>query len=237
MIKILTKNKKRQYLLLIIALCLASGFLLYLLIDLSNILNFTNYRTEENYVAGYSPGYGGVNVAFHLDYRRDDTFDSTIYFHTISSQDVEAIGITRVDYDIVRDGNLIFFDEFLFSEPVANLDNFFVVQDVSLHDNISCIGMIDAKFDVEGIVQNETFGFSLSIIVPVNPVEIRNSYLLGFIWAEFGVGAGFVFCVGFTYRIVRIWRIEASFPEEERKKDREFFEYIGNNLETRRKQG
>ncbi|MFX0040936.1 MAG: hypothetical protein ACFFCY_16615 [Promethearchaeota archaeon] len=212
------------------------GFVFYLFTNLFVIFDVTRYNTNDNYTIDYAQGYGGVNVDFRMNYRYYNSFNSRLIFHTISSGEVEEIGITRVSYDIYKDMSFMFDNNLVFSTPVTEGYDFYVVGNVQLHDNISCIGFIDAQFNVEGIVHNERFNFTLSIIMPVNPIEINGAYLMNLIWAEYGLGVLLAVLIGLIFRTIQIWRRESSYAEEDKKKDGEFWQYIGEKLEEFKKE-
>lgn len=212
------------------------GLSLYFFVNLYRIFDVSNYRKDGDYIINYSQGFGGVSVEFRMSHSNLNSFNSRIIFDTISSEDIEVIGIIKVDYDIYRDEQHIYFNELDFTEPILNGHDFFVVVGVDLHDNVSCVGTIDMKFDVEGIMQNETINFLLSIVMPVNPVEIRNTHLMNLIWGEFGLGVVIVVLLGSIIRTIWMWRSDSKYSEEEQKKDREFFDYIGNKLNSQRKE-
>jgi len=112
---------------------------------------------------------------------------------------------------------------------------FFSISNISLHDNISCIGTIDAQFNVSGIMQNERIEFILSMIMPVNPLEIKQVYLMNLIWAEFGLSILIGVLFIYLFRTIQILRREATYTEEEEKKDREFYDYLGDKLDEFKK--
>jgi len=232
----LTKNRKRRLTITLIALSIALGTSFYFFINLFWIYDVSHYRTVNDFTIDYSEGYGGVQVAFRISYRNYAYFNSLLIFETISSQDVEEIGITRVSYDIFRDNQFLRDNILDFPEPIMEGIDSFIISGIGLHDNISCIGYIDAQFNVSGIVQYERIDFILSIIMPVNPLEIRQVHLMNLIWAEYGLGILIVVLLIFFFRIIQIWRREATYTPEEKKKDREFFEYIGDKLEEFKKE-
>ena len=153
----------------------------------------------------------------------------------MSSENVEEIGITEVSFDVYRNNQRIWDRDLDFTDPVKYDYDSFVINGIHLHDNISCIGAIKAKFNVEGIVQNETINFVLSIIMPVNPLEIRDVYLWRLIWVEYGLGVLLIVLIGFITKIIQTWRREATYTEEEKIRDEEFWEYIDDKLEKFKK--
>lgn len=235
MIKILNNKRKSKFSLILITLFIALGFIVFFLVNLSSFFDVSNYWKINDYTIDYAQGYGGIKVDFRISYRNEASFDSNFIFQTISSENVEQIGITNVYYDVYRDTQLIWDNILVFIEPIRYGIDSFIISGVSLHDNISCIGSIEAQFEVEGIVQNEKIEFILSIIMPVNPYEIRNTHLINLIWVGFCLGAIVVVLIGLIYRTIHRWKGEAKYSEVEEKKDREFFEYIGDKLEEIRK--
>ncbi len=230
MVKILTRKRKRKSLLIIIVLCIASGFVLYFLVNLSRFFDVSHYRTINDFTIDYNRGFGGTNLDFQISYRNYASFDSTLIFQTISSEEIEEIGITKVSYDIYRDEELIYYNDLNFPEPFTYRFDSFIINDINIHDNISCIGTINAQFNIGGIVQNETFNFILSIIMPVNPLEIRYSHLQNSLWAGFGLVVAQLVIIGLISRIIMRWKREATYSEEAKKKDQEFFDYIRDKL-------
>lgn len=235
MIKILTKQRKRKLSLILIALFIALGVNLYFFVNLFNIFDVTHYRTNDDFTIDYNQGFGGINVDFRITHDRFAQFDSILIFQTISSEDVEEIGITEVSFDVYRDERLIWYNDLDFTDPVKYDYDSFVIVGIHLHDNISCRGAIKAKFNVEGIVQNETINFILSIIMPVNPLEIRDVYFWNLIWIEYGLGVLLIVLIGFITKIIQTWRREATYTEEEKIRDDEFWEYIDEKLEKFKK--
>ena len=171
-----------------------------------------------------------------MSHRIDDSFDSALIFQTISSEDIEEIGITEVSYDIYRDDQRVWYHALNFPEPFTYGIDSFIINDINLHDEISCIGTIDAQFNVEGIVQNETINFIISIIMPVNPLEIRYSHLQNSIWVGFGLGIVQLVLIGLIFRTILTWKREATYSEEAKEKDQEYFNYIGDKVKELKKE-
>ena len=117
-----------------------------------------------------------------------------------------------------------------FPEPFTYRIDSFIINNINLHDEISCIGTIDVQFNVEGIVQNETINFTLSIKMPVNPYEIRYSHLQNSLWAGFGLVVVQLVLIGLIFRTILTWKREATFSEEAKEKGKEYFNYIGDRL-------
>ena len=235
MIKILTKKRKRRLSLILIIFIIALGVNLYFFINLFRIFDVTHYRTNDDFTIDYGQEFGGINVDFRMTHSRFVQFDSILIFQTISSGDVEEIGITRVSFDIYRGNQLIWYNDLDFTEPVKYDYDSFILNGIHRHDNISCIGVIDAKFNVEGIVQNETINFLLNIIMPINPLEIRDIYFWNLIWIEYGLGVLLLVFIGLIFKTIQTIRREASYTEEEKKRDEEFWDYIDDKLEQFKK--
>jgi len=232
----LTKKRKRQLSLRIIVLYIALGFVLFFLFNFSSFMDVSNYRIVDNFTVDYIQGFGGANVDFRISYRSQASFDSTIILQTISSEDIEEIGITEFSYDVFRDEDHIRYNEWNFATPATYRFDSFTINDISIHNEISCIGTIEAQFSVEGIVRNETITFELSIIIPVNPYEIRSTHLYNSIWVAFGLGAGLLILLGLIARTVLTWKREATYSEKAKKRDQEFFDYIGDKLKEIKKE-
>ena len=130
----------------------------------------------------------------------------------------------------------MWYNEFDYAPPVTYEYDSFVIGGIRKYDNISCFGTIKAQFNVEGIIQNETIPYVLSIIMPVNPLEIRDLYLMNLIWVEYGLGILLIALVLLTFKTIQIWRREATYTFHEIKRDKEFWEYIGDKLEEFRKE-
>jgi hypothetical protein len=194
-----------------------------------------NYQTEDDFTIDYSEGYSGVNINFQISYRNYASFDSLLIFQTISSDNVEEIGITRVSFDVYSDNALVWLNDFDYDPPVTYEYDSFVIGGIGQNDNISCFGTIKAKFNVGGIVQNETIPFILSIIMPVNPLEIRDVYLMNLIWVEYGLGILLLVLVVSTFKTIQLWRREATYTIDEKKRDREFWDYIDDKLKEYKK--
>ena len=232
----LAKRRKRKLFLIILVLCIASGFILYFLVNLSSFFDVSHYRTVNDFTIDYSQEYGGTNVDFQMSYSNYAIFDSILIFQTISSEDIEEIGITEVSYEIYRDEELIWYNDLNFPEPFIYRIDSFIIDNIRIHNNISCIGTINAQFNVGGIVQNETINFILSIIMPVNPYEIRYSHLQNSLWAGFGLGILQLVLIGLIFRTILTWKREATYSEEAKEKDQEYFNYIGNKVKELRKE-
>ncbi len=235
MIKILTKKRKRRLSLVLIALFVALAFNLFFFINLFRIFDVTRYRATDDFTISYNQGFGGIEVDFRMTHSRFAQFDSILIFQTKSSEDIEEIGITEVSYDIYIGNRIIWYQDLDFTEPVKYDYDSFILSGIHKHDNISCIGAINAKFNVEGFVQNETINFVLSIIMPVSPLEIRDIYFFNLIWIEYGLGILLIVLIGFITKIIQTWRREATYTEVEKKRDEEFWEYIDEKLEKFKK--
>lgn len=235
MIRILTKKKKRRLSLILIALIIVLGITFYFFINLFNIFDVTNYRTDDDFTIEYNEGYGGINVDFRITHVRFALFDSILIFKTISSNNIEEIGITKVSFEVYRDEELVWFNDLEFTEPIIYDYDSFYINNVHLHDNISCIGEINTEFNVSGIVQYETINFRLNIIMPVNPLDIKDVYFWNLIWIEYGLGVILVVLIGFITKIIQTWRRGAKYIEEEKIRDEEFWEYVDEKLEKFKK--
>ncbi|MEE9376846.1 MAG: hypothetical protein V3V33_02285 [Candidatus Lokiarchaeia archaeon] len=221
--------------LVLIALLVALVFNLFFFINLFRIFDVTRYRTKDDFTISYNQEFGGIEVDFRMTHSRFAQFDSILIFKTISSEDIEEIGITEVSYDIYTDDQLIWYNDLNFNEPVKYDYDSFILNGIHQHDNISCVGAINAKFNVEGIVQNETINFVLSIIMPVNPLEIRDVYFWNLIWIEYGLGVLLIVLIGFITKVIQTWRREATYTEAEKKREEKFWEYIDDKLEKFKK--
>jgi hypothetical protein len=189
-----------------------------------------------NFTIDYSQGYGGVSVDFRMSYRIYASFNSRLIFHTISSQNIEVIGITKINYDIYRDHQHIWYNDFDFIEPILSGIDSFVLSGINLHNNVSCRGTVDVQFNVSGVVQYEKINFALNIIMPVNPYEIRQVYLMNLIWGEYGLGIVTFILLGLIVRTVQMWRREATYTEEDKKMDENFYNYLVDKLNKQRKE-
>ena len=231
----LNKKKKRKLLLTIILSIIASCIVLSLFFILPQSLDVSNYRSTNDFIIEYSEGFSGVNIDFRMSHRIENSFDTLFIFQTISSADIEEIGITEVTYDIFRDEDLIWVHSLDFTDPLTYGYNSFVLQNIGLNNNISCRGTINAQFNVVGIIQEETFDFILNIIMPINPYEIRNTHLLNSIWIYSGLGIGLLVLIGLIYRTANTWRREVKYSDEEIKKDRDYFDYISYKVKESKK--
>ena len=72
--------------------------------------------------------------------------------------------------------------------------------------------------------------------MPVNPLEIRYSHLQNSIWVGFGLGIVQLVLIGLIFRTILTWKREATYSEEEKKKDQEFFSYIGDKVKELKKE-
>ncbi len=235
MIKILSKKKKRIYAISVILLFIASGFTLYFFINLFSIFDVQHYQTSDDFIVNYSEEYGGINVDFQIAYRNYASFDSLLIFRTISSANIEEIGITRVFFDIYSDTSLVWYNDLEFTPPVTNEYDSFVIGGIREYDNITVTGSINAQFNVEGIVHNETINFVLWIIMPVNPIEIRDVYFMNLIWIEYGLGILLLVLVLLTFKTIQIWKREATYTDDEIERDKEFWDYIDDKLKKYKK--
>ncbi|MFX1570966.1 MAG: hypothetical protein ACFFCV_21715 [Promethearchaeota archaeon] len=231
----LDKKKKRKLLLKLLLSIFASGIVLSLFFILPHYLDVSNYRSTNDLIIEHNEGFSGVNIDFRMSHRIGNSFDTLLIYQTISSADIEEIGITDITYDIYRDEDLIWIDDLDFSEPMMYVDRSLILQNIGLYNNITCIGTIKAQFNVEGTSQEETFDFVLSIFMPVNPHEIRSTYLLNSIWIYTGLGFGLLVLIGLIYRTTNEWRREIKYSDEEIKKDRDYFDYISYKVKENKK--
>jgi len=236
LIEILPKKRKRYFITVVIVLFIATGFNLYFFINLFNIFDVQNYKTNDNFTVDYGEGYGGVNVNFQISHRYFADFDSLLIFRTISSANIEEIGITGISYDIYSDNTVVWFHDFDYTSPVTYDYDSFVIGGINQYDNISCFGTIKAQFNVEGIIQNETIPFILSIIMPVNPLEIRDIHMMNLIWVEYGLGILLLVLLGSIFKTIQILRREVTYKHDEIKRDKEFWDYIDDKLNQFKKE-
>ncbi len=226
---------KKKLSLKIIILIISTGIVLSLFFILPNYFDVSNYRTTNDFTIEYSEGFSGVNVDFRMSHRIGDSFDTLLIYQTISSADIEQIGIIDMIYDVYRDEDLIYFNDLDFTEPRIYGYNSFIFPNIDQYNNISCSGTIRAQFNVSGIIQEETFNFVVSIIMPVEPIEIRNQYLLNSILIYTGLSFGLLILIGLIYRNITTWKHEIRYTDEEIKKDKEFFDYLSSKAKQGKK--
>ena len=71
--------------------------------------------------------------------------------------------------------------------------------------------------------------------MPVNPLEIRHTYLIISIWVYTGLGFGLLVLILLIYRTVNNWKHESRYTVEEIKKNQEYFEYISSKVKESKK--
>jgi len=203
-----------------------------LLFNIIDLLGIGDFNLEDDYIFTYSEGSGRLGIILSVDYQEGSSpggitrrFIGTLTLYTTSDENVQNIGISYVYYFILINNGASKFNERDLNPPITSysIDYTFYLDK---GDNITCEGVAIAKFNVQGIIQNETVNYDISILVPMSPSEI--TYQLGYpiIWLEV---LDIAFIIALIYAIVRFGKSikhDLKYTEEMRKKDEKFFRYI-----------
>lgn len=230
-IKISAERNKNRKIIFMMILIIASGIDLFFIFNLYNIFGVGDYETKKNYTIDYSQGTGGIKLGFYLSHNVADQFSGNLVFRTTSSGDVEVVGISTFNFNVYRDEYLSGSGVCNFTEPVEYYNYPLIINAVEKNHNLSCRGDVDVKFDVGGVIQNETIHFEISIIMPIDPIEIRNLYDISLFGVEILLIIILIAMIGYIGKIIISEKRKSRYPEEMKKRDEKFWDYIHNKSE------
>lgn len=229
-IKISAKRKKNRIIIIII-LIIASGFDLFLIFNLYNIFDVRHYNTKKNYTIDYSQGTGGIWLGFYLSHEVGDQFSGNLVFKTTSSGDVEVVGISSFNFNVYKDEDLSGSGYNTFIEPIEYYNYPLIINAVEKNHNISCRGNVDMKFNVGGVIQNETINFEISIIMPIDPAEIVNLHDISLFWVEILLIISLIVMISYIGKIIISEKRKSRYSKEMKKRDEKFWDYIRKKSE------
>ncbi|MFX0082487.1 MAG: hypothetical protein ACFE94_12125 [Candidatus Hodarchaeota archaeon] len=176
-------------------------------------------------MVNYSEGSGGLRVNLRIDYQEEERYSGTLTLHTTSNGDVENIGISYIYYYIYVNSMTSKFNERNLNPPITSFSTNYTFY-FDGDDNITVVGNAIAKFNVQGIVQNETINFDVSYFVPLSPSEISYQTEYPLIWLEVLDIVCMIVLIYAIVKIVKSIKHDLLYTEEEKKKDEAFFKYI-----------
>ena len=122
-------------------------------------------------------------------------------------------------------------DQINLSSPITYYYYFCTLTNIFQDQNISCKGNANVKFNVGDIVQNETINFEINIKLPKNLVEQRYNQGITLIWIEVFLVFIQIAIIGFIVKIIITYNRESRITEKDRKRDEEFWDFIGKKVE------
>lgn len=164
----------------------------------------------------------------------DDQFYSNIIFQTTSKGDVEQIGITDFNITIYKDEDLRVSEQLNFTSPIKYYLYYFTLSNVLQDHNISCIGEANVKFNAGDVVQNEIIHFKMDIIIPKNFVDLRYDKGITLLWVQVFLVFTLIVAIGFIIRIIVRMNREGKITEKDRKRDKQFWDYIGKKAKEQK---
>jgi hypothetical protein len=193
------------------------------------------YRTgtffkRDNYNISYSEGNGGISVLLLLNHDWDDTFYLSLRFTTTNTGDVEPVSINSVNYEVFINNNFLVERQDILEIPELYYEDLFLV-DLVRRDEISCIGVANVSFLVDGILQNEIIDFEINYIMPVNfsgfYYELEYPlYLLQFLLIII-IGLSSLLLI----KIIRSMITDLRITEESQEKDEKFYSFVRSKIE------
>ncbi len=153
--------------------------------NFDEVFGIGHVRTAKEYTADYSDGYGELNMDMSLDNTQPDRYSYRLTAHLSTGGAVEIVGITFLNYTVIAKGSLIATNIVYWSPP---REQFSYGSSVLLKkdERITWSGSAEVKFISNSIVQNETFDFTLEIIIPMSSQDLYNmdliEYVILFIW-------------------------------------------------------
>lgn len=118
--------------------------------------------------------------------------------------------------------------------PVRIYDDSFLMY-LYRNDRIVCTGSLDAIFEVEGIPQNETINFEISIILPINILSYSYEIHFPLVWLEIIILIVIFVFLYLSFRIVKSILHELRYVDNVKEKDTEFFKYMKKRNDPPRK--
>ncbi len=223
-------RKKLIRLFLILGLLIIStGVLLSFAIYLySNITN-RNFSTEEIYTVTYPEGDVNLYVRITISPPSDPGMTgcyANVQFSSFTDGDLEINGISYVKLNIYKDGNPVSFDEINLSSPPIYWVSYNSIGAIYKDNNVTVIGQARINYKVNDTNYDELFHYQISIVLPTDMTGRFYTETIPFIWIEFIVILGLILSVGFIIGVVNSIRIEYLYSQEEREKDKKFWDYL-----------
>lgn len=152
-------------------------------------------------------------------------FTRNFQVNIYSSGEVENLGMTQIEYDV-------FVNEIQISVETKHWNNSVTYYsegpsrvDLSRNDNLTYIGFVNVKFNVEGAVQNETIAFQVSTLFSLYKLHIKQTIISIYTLEIFDI-IGIIALIYVLYRLFKKDGYPLHFSEEIIKKDKEYFDFL-----------
>ena len=193
--------------------------------NLKVYLGIGYYSVEDNFVNVYPEGTGGINVRLSINHQEGHQYHGIGTISTISSGNIEGIGIRNLTYSIHVNNHLRTFGNENW-DPSVNSYKIELTTSLYKDDNVTLKGSAHISFEISGIPQTDTINYTVSDLILFSATEISNNWNVLLVWVEIFYII-FIIILGFAaYRIYKRIRSNLWYTEEMRKKDEEFFEVL-----------
>ncbi len=233
MLSKLKKTEKYSFLAITI-LMIALIVFIPTIINLKRVLSIGDYKIDRNYVTDYSEGNVGINVKVRISHWQGDRCRGSLLIKTISSGNIQVYGITEIEYSININNSYNSVGNEIVNPATQVWSREFTIS-VWKNDIVSCIGTAEIRYNVSGSEQNIAYNFDLSYKIPINVASIFYEWDLPFIWLVF-LYFIILIVVGFFFaRKLNYIRHVYTYPEEMKKRDKDFFKYLSHRKSKEKK--
>jgi hypothetical protein len=212
-------------------LFILSGVVLYYIFNIFTILDIRDFGTHDSYTINYSQGSGRLNLNFKISHDKENDFTAEVIFQTTSTGNVEDIGITSFNFDIEVNEYHKTNEYDTFIDPLTYHQNSFYIYGIHKDNLVDCIGDVDVTFNDDGVLQYETISFKLSIYMPIDPNQGFFQRDLSGIAIEVALFISLVTIIGGITKIIKKLKFQAVYPEKEKKRDNDFWNFIEKKAE------
>jgi len=231
----LKKSERNSFIAITILLIALIAFI-PILLNIKFLLGIGYYNFDRNYVSDYPEGSVGINIKISITHSKQGSSQcrGSILLKTFSSGNIQVYGITQIKYSI-RTNNSYYsvVDEIVNPATQIWSKKFIIV--VLKNDNVSCTGTAEVKYSISGSEQTVSYNFDMGYIIPINVALIYYDWDMPLIWLNILyftilIVVGYYF-VGKLKYIRHIY----TYPEEEKKKDEDFFKYLSQRKPKEKK--
>jgi len=198
-------------------------------LNLVEALRFRGATARENYRTDYSDGYGELNMELRLEELEEEVYYYYISYHLTSGSAVEIVGIKHLNSSVDVLGYVIKSDIYDWDPPFPGPYSYRTSVRLTKNDKITWSGSAEVQYISNSIIQNETYNYILTILVPMGSVDYFNLQIVSnFVF--FGWILAFpVLPILLNYIIKPSFSVPLD--EETKKKQKKYFDFFRKTKE------
>ncbi len=194
------------------------------------------FDSHRSYTVNYSQGSGYLNVDFKITHDREYDFQAELILRTTTTGNVEEIGITNYQFEVNVDEEFRLTRQESYVNPLISHRETFLIAGIYRDSLTICEGDVDVQFNVNEVVQNETINFEIAIRMPIDPaLRFFEHDVLG-VWIEVILFIVLGVLIISISKVIKKVRYEVVYPEKEKKRDNEFWNFIEKKAEKQKQE-